>query len=95
VHHVLVRHVRVREDDLVHLVLADQVSELVLRVDRDSVRVEIARQERGIDAARDIRDLRRGEGDNVVFLAAPVDDVEVVEVATGRTCDENSLAFHV
>ena len=95
VHHVLVRHVRVREDDLVDLVLADQVAQLGLGLDRDPVRIELTREERGIDATRDVRDLRRGERDDLVFLAPAVDDVEVVEVAPGRTRDQNPLSPHV
>ena len=66
VHHVLVRHVGVGEDDLVDVVLTDQVGELGLRVDRDPFRIEVAGEERGIDAARDVGDLRRGERDDLV-----------------------------
>ena len=47
VHHVLVRHVRVGEDDLVDLVLADQLLELGLRADRDAVGIELAGEQRG------------------------------------------------
>ena len=95
VHHVLVRHVRVREHDLVDLVLADQLGQLGLGPNRDPVRIEVTGEQRGIDATRDVRDLRRGEGDDVVFLAAPVDDVEVVEVAPGRTRNQDPLSPHV
>ena len=89
VHHVLVGHVRVREDDLVHLVLADQVLELGLGADRDAVGVELAGEECRVDASRDVGDLRRSEGDDVVLVTAAVDDVEVVEVAAGRARDQN------
>ncbi len=94
VHHVLVGHVGVREDDLVHLVLANQVCELGLGSDRDPVRVEVTGQEWGIDAAGDVRNLCRREGNDVVVLAAAVHDVEIVKVASGRTCDENSFGLH-
>jgi hypothetical protein len=94
VHHVLVGHIRVGEDDLVDVVLADQVAELVLGVDRDSVGVELAGEERGIDAPRDVRDLRRSERDDLVVLVPAVDDVEVVEVAAGGACDQDSCALH-
>ena len=87
--HVLVGHVRVREDDLVHLVLADQLLELRFRVDRNPVRVELARQERGIDTPCDVRDLRGGEGDDLELFAPAVDHVEVVEVTPGRTGDQD------
>ena len=92
VHHVLVRDVRVGEDDLVDLVLADQVAELGLGPDRDPVRVEIAGEQGRVDAPVDVRDLRRREGNDLVLLAAPVDDVEVVEVAPGRACDQDAFS---
>ena len=94
VQHVLVGHVRVREDDLVHLVLANQLLELRFRVDRNPVRVELACEERGVDATGDVGDLRGGEGDDLELLAAAVDDVEVVEVAPGRAGDQD-LRSHV
>jgi hypothetical protein len=94
VHHVLVRDVRVREDDLVHVVPGDQLLELRLRRDRNPVRIQLARQLLRIDAPVDVRDLRRREGDDLVLLAAAVDEVEVVKVPTGRTCDENPCPCH-
>ena len=89
VQHVLVGHVRVREDDLVHLVLADQLLELRLRMDRNPVGVELAREERGIDTPRDVWDLRCREGHDLELLASAIDDVEVVEVAAGRARDQD------
>ena len=47
VHHVLVRHVRVREDDLVDLVLADDALEVGLREDRDPSGTRRRRAARG------------------------------------------------
>jgi hypothetical protein len=64
-------------------------------VDRDPLRIEVTREERRIDASRDVGDLRRGESDDLVFLAASVHDVEVVEVAPGRTRYQDPLAPHV
>ena len=93
-HHVLVRHVGVREDDLVDVVLADQVGELGLRVDRNPLRVEVAGEERWIDAACDVRDLRRSERDDLVVVTPAIDDVEVVKVAAGGARDQN-LRPHV
>jgi hypothetical protein len=89
VQHVLVGHVRVGEDDLFDLVLADQLLEFPFRVDRNSVRIELAREERGIDTPCDVGDLRGGEGDDLELLASAIDDVEVVEVAPGRARDQD------
>ena len=90
VHDVLVRDVGVGEDDLVHVLAAHQVGQLLLGEDRDPVRVARARQRSRVDAAFDVRDLRRREGDHLHVVASPVDDVEVVEVAAGRTGDDDS-----
>ena len=51
-------------------------------------------QLRRVDAPLDVRDLRRREGDHLVLLAAPVDEVEVVEVAAGRARDEHPCPGH-
>ena len=67
-HHVLVRDVGVREDDLVHFVLRDQGLELVLRLDRDAVRVALPGELGGVDAPSDVGDLGRGEGDDLVVF---------------------------
>ena len=93
-HHVLVRHVGVGEDNIVDVVLADQVGELGLGPDRDPFGIELARQEWGIDAPCDVGDLRRRERDDVVLVAVSIDDVEVVEVAAGRARDQD-LRPHV
>ncbi len=90
VHDVLVRDVRVREDDLVHALAAHEVRELLLRQDRDPLRVARARQCGRVDAAVDVGDLGRRERDHLHVVAPPVDDVEVVEVAAGRTGDDDS-----
>jgi hypothetical protein len=92
---VVVGHVRVREHDLIDLVLADQVFELAFGMDRDALGVELTGEERRVDAPGDVRDLRRREGDHLVLLAAAKEDVEVVEVPPGRSCDENSRLHHV
>ena len=94
VHHVLVRDVGVREDDFVHVVLVDQLLELVLGRDRDPVPVELASQLRRVDPPVDVRNLRRREDDDLVLLAAAVDEVEVVEVPTGRACDQHPGPCH-
>ena len=89
VHDVLVRDVRVCEDDLVHVLAAHEVGQLLLGKDRDPVRVAGAGQRSGVDASLDVRDLRRREGDHLDLVAPPVHDVEVVEVAAGCTGDDD------
>jgi hypothetical protein len=80
VHDVLVGHVGVGEHDLVDVLAPDELWQLVLGKDPDAVRVALAGERRRVDAAVDVRDLRRREGDDLDVLPAAVDDVEVVEV---------------
>ena len=94
VHDVLVRHVGVGEDDLVHLVLAHDPLQLRLREDRDALLVAGPGERGRIDAAVDVRDLRRRERDHLGVVAAAVDDVEVVEVAARGSRDQHSSLGH-
>jgi hypothetical protein len=94
VHHALVGHVGIGEDDLVDLVLADKLLEGRLGQDRDSLRVQRPRQLGGVETPVDVRNLRRREGDDVVLLPAAVDDVEVVEVAARGPGDQHSSPGH-
>ena len=91
---MLVGDVRVREHDFVGRVLRDHRLELVLGDDRDPVRIELAGERRRIDPPVDVRNLRRSEGDHLVFVAAAVDEVEVVEVATRCACDHDPSSPH-
>ena len=81
VHDIVVGDIRVREDDLVDVVLADQRRQVVLGGDRNAVRVESAGEERRVAALIDVRHLRRREGDDIVLLVVAEVRVEVVEVA--------------
>ena len=89
VHHVLVRDVRVGEDDFVHVLAAHEVGQLLLGQDRDPVRIARAGQRGRVDAALDVRDLRRREGDHLDVVAPAEGDVEVVEVAAGCAGDDD------
>ena len=93
-HHVLVRDVRVREDDLVDALVADEPLELVLGDDRDPGGVAVARQLGRVDAAVDVRDLGGGERDDLDVLAAPVEEVEVVKIAPGGADDDDPCGIH-
>ena len=94
VHHVLVRHVRIGEHHFVDLVLADHFLERGLRQDRNSLRIQRPRQLGGVDAAVDVRDLRRGERDHVELRPVAVDEVEVVEVPSCCPCDQDPSPGH-
>src|SRR5208283_1089158 len=94
VHDLGVRKVGVGEDHEVHRFPTNEVLELVLRHDRDALRVSRAGETRGVDPTGDVRDLRRRERDHLEFRTAPVEEVEVVEVSPGRTYDDDSLKSH-
>jgi len=51
-------------------------------------------QRRRIDAAVDVRDLRRGEGDDLVLRLVAVDKVEVVKVAPSGAGDDHASPVH-
>ena len=93
-HDVLVRDVGIRKDDLFGFVPGDHCLELVLGDDRDAVRIELAGERGRVDAALDVGNLRRGEGDHLVVLAAAIDEVEVVEVAARCACDHDPSPHH-
>jgi hypothetical protein len=95
VHDVLVGHVGIGKDDFVDALVPDQGRELVLGPDRNALRIEVACQLGGVDAAVDVRDLRRRERYDLVLLTAPVDEVEVVEVASGGSRNHYTRPRHV
>src|SRR5206468_249517 len=94
VHDVVVRHVGVGEDDEVDLEVADQPGDLLLLVDRDPGGVPRARQGGRVPAAGDVRDLRGGEPDDIERRIVPEAEVEVMEVPTGRTHDQDTSRAH-
>jgi len=89
-----VRHVRVGEDDVVDLMLADELLEGGLGQDRNSVRIQRTGELGRILAPVDVRDLRRGEGDHLALGPVPVDEVEVVKVASGSAGDQHPCPGH-
>ena len=94
VHDVLVRDVGVGEDDDVDLMFADELLQRRLRQDRNPFRIQRARQFGGVAAVVDVRDLRRGERDDLVGRTVPVDEVEVVKVAARSARDQDSSSGH-
>ena len=91
VHHVRVGDVGVREHHFVHAVRPDQLIQLGLRHDRDAGGVAVARQIGWVGAAVDVRDLRRGEGNDVHTGIVTEHDVERVEVASAGPSDDHAL----
>jgi len=86
--------VAVREDDLLHLPIADDGLEVRLGEDRDALGIEPAGERRGVLAAVDVRDLRGRESHDVVGGVVAVDDVEVVEVAPCGAHDDGADGAH-
>ena len=89
VHHDLVLEVGVAEDDLVDVELADQLTQLLLGADRDPLRIARPGQRGRIDALVDAGDLGRREGDDVGVRVVAEGDVEVVEVASSGSHDDD------
>ena len=89
VHHVLVRHIAVGKDHLLHAVLLDQVDKLLLGPDGDPAGVQVTGQLRRIKAPFDVRDLGGSEGHDLVVLVAAEERVEVMEITSGRAHDES------
>ena len=93
-HHLLVRHVAVGEDDLVEPRPAD-VFEPRLVDDWNAVGIERASQGRRIAAPADAGDLGRREGDHFERRVVAIDHVEIVEVAArgAENDDASPCAF--
>jgi len=75
-------------------VLADDVLEIRFGQNRDALRIQRAGQRRGVLPVVDVRNLRGGEGDDVVAGIAAIDDVEIVEIAPGGAHDDGTDGFH-
>ena len=73
--------------------LSDERLELLLVEDRDPLRVQSASERSRVLAAVDVRDLRGGEGHDIVLLVVAVNRIEVVEVTSGRAHDDG-LDWH-
>ena len=95
-HDQLVADIAVGEHDQIGLLLGDHLLEVRLGHDRDAVRVERSGQLGGIAAIGDAGDLGGGSGEGHDFVARvrSIDDIEVMEVATCRPHDHNTLAIH-
>ena len=68
--------------------LRDDLLELLLRRIGIPSGIEVSGQLRRVLPPVDVRDLRRGERDDLELLAAAVDEIEIVEVAARRSDDQ-------
>ena len=89
VHHVDVGDVGVGEDHFIDLCLADQCDQLLLRHDRDPVRVQRASQGCGVGAIIDPGDLGRGERHHPTGGVVAEDRREDVEIPATGTHDHD------
>jgi len=94
VHHELVGHVAVGENDPVDLLAGEDSLELGLRHDVDAVGVERPGERRRVAPVIDPGDLGGRERDDLDAWVVSIDDVEVVEVAPRRAHDDNLRAVH-
>ena len=94
VHDVLVRHVGIGEDHQIDRQLANQLLDAVLLVDRDAVGVARPGELGRIAAVGDVGDLGGGEADDLERRIVAEADVEIVEVAAGRTHDQHTSRAH-
>src|SRR3989441_5971871 len=88
---VRIVHIGIREDTRLRTEFLDERRQLLFREDRDSVRIELPRERGRILPSRDPRNLRGGEGDDVVRRIVAEIHVEVVEVAA-RGAEDDDLA---
>ena len=93
VHHVFVQNVTVREHDVIDLMLADELHQLLFRLDGDSLGIKMSGQLGRIASVIDVRNLGGGEGDDLVCGIVAIQDVEVVKIPPGGTHDED-FSFH-
>jgi hypothetical protein len=93
VHDMGVLDIAVGEHHLVDPVLPADAGEIVLRQDRNAVRVAAAGERGRIGPAGDARDLGGGERHHLEGRIVAKRDIEVMEVAPGGTHDDDSPRF--
>lgn len=93
-HDVAVRHVRVGEDAGVDSQSVDLIDQLGLVEDGNPFRIELAGQFGRVDPSLDIRNLGGGETDHLDFLGIAEQHVEVVEVASRGSQNQNPFFLH-
>ena len=92
VHDVFVGYVAVGEIDLGHVELADEGVELLLGINGDAVRIELAGQDGRILAALNVGNLGCRKRDHLEIRVVPEVGVEIVEIPSGGAHDDD--LFH-
>src|SRR4029078_1715499 len=91
-HHMLMGDVAVSEHDFIDGMSAAQSLELRLFEDRDAARVKPPGKGRRIAATIDIGHLSCRESDDLNRRIVAVDDIEIVEVPSGGSHDDDASA---
>jgi len=86
---MLVGYITVREHTLVRLQFLDQLGQVLLRIDRNSVGIQLAGQLGMILPPGNVRDLRGSEGNYIKSLVVSLVAVEVVEIPPGCSYDDH------
>src|SRR5687768_8501335 len=84
-------NIAVGKDDLVHGLRSNNGLQLFFRPDRDPVGIEVTCKFTRIRTSRNVGYLRSRKGHNSVAWVIAIDDVEVMEVAAGRSHDDHLL----
>ena len=92
-HYVFMRNVRIRKYNLGNRQIPDQFFQLLFRIDRNSLRIQVAGKLRWIDSAFYVRNLRRCKRLNLVRRVITKISIEIVEVSAGGAHDNELAAF--
>ncbi len=92
-HHESVRYIAVREHYIIDMVFSDQILQILLFINGDPFGIERAAERRRIPSSRNVRYLCCGECDDVIAGVVPVQNVEVVKIASRRTGDHDVRGF--
>src|SRR5687767_960084 len=87
-------HITISKDHLIHIMLLDEVNQILLRMDWDSTWVNVTSQFGRIEPSLDIRDLSCGKCHDFVISIATEEHVEVMKVASRRAHDDG-FDWHV
>jgi hypothetical protein len=91
VHEVVIGDVAVGEGHEIHCILPDEILESLLGVDRNAVLVHRPRKPRWVKTGPHYGNLGCRERNNLVSSVVPEVHIEVVEIAAGRTHDNDLL----
>ena len=93
-HHGLVWHIAIAEDDKIHVMVVDHGLKLRLGHDGDALGVLLSGQFRRVAPPVDAGDLGGREGHHLRTRIVAIDDVEVMEIASCGAHDHDLRAVH-